>query len=1075
MVCNGLTQSKFANCGIVGSNIILGLGQSSSSLSLDLVEDVIDTDLTDATKECVFTAYSGEIGKIYTVNVGGLQYHGILKDHEIKLNSNGRTISANFGDGREFLANAQLIIGKYYGAIGVYETCLISNNTLNVLTELEPGVSSQFIDPAICSNAFTKKCDPDFGFMASGRDKDGMPVFNILKMFLTPRFLRLPLTDQPLRINLDDLFLKCLLPDPSDPSTSGRLSKGLFARINQNNISILEFVETVCRDIACDYYVFIRPYAFDDDGVPSYEIVVKVVDRSIDVSDITGNANILRDYIRTNYIGAGNFANSTTTDIQYGQEITNEATKKIVFGDHYRYFVEIYDRNSNNINRMSQVGSEHYQTGSFPNGWNQGFGYDGALFTPQLPGSITGVAPDSGTPIDANPYKSLSYSATQTPSVDYLPCRPDENMFGDQFEELAAMPGYMGHRIFQVLDERINKRLTPDDIFQPPEYNITATNFCDKGGFSVSYSIKGLKEALAITEGSDIAVLTHQELLMSSNFELYKQWCMNHEDSIGGHFGPLIYGDIWGKTSEKVISTILANFDSSNYDLVPSYIVDPKADARFEIVQRFVKKIYDDYYGKEFMVLLDRKEIGRTDHSNTDENPVANTDTHDICFAKSHNLAIADTFLIGGSGNHNLVPPLRESKINMTAGTRGGQFFAYRLNGDEANFEVSDKVCDGAWFSGPLDTGVLNIHATGLENFQNSDGTIAGFVNLGQYSGVYRRMGDLVASVEADTSRFDVNNMIFQNNSSTVLGAEGKFPELYVKADFDSNMYFCRLDEDNILPYGSGGDCVLVRFSIPQIPLKKRFLSFRERTVLANTAHAELFSIFDSGTYHSTEPKLTGVFNDVFKMVSSTGSEDDIQGAQNDLSMFNYADMHQFALFPKEIAIPFESQTQIYGPFSYAANFTGLVEVEDTEIAPWQFTVNLTNLNSTTQSWTDMIRDGFSRARNGVRGRLFQEKASINVVGIPSISLTDGLELAANAGSVLSNVNINYGSNGATTSLTFSTYSRQFAETERYVKEAASSLVKAKKDLNNQIRTERNKRRKFVADSRSTIRNVKEE
>ena len=50
-----------------------------------------------------------------------------------------------------------------------------------------------------------------------------------------------------------------------------------------------------------------------------------------------------------------------------------------------------------------------------------------------------------------------------------------------------------------------------------------------------------------------------------------------------------------------------------------------------------------------------------------------------------------------------------------------------------------------------------------LENFQNSDGTIAGFVNLGQYSGVSRRMGDLVANVEADTSRFDVNNMIFQN------------------------------------------------------------------------------------------------------------------------------------------------------------------------------------------------------------------------------------------------------------------------------------------------------------------------
>lgn len=1030
MVCNNaLTQSTFANCSVVGASISLGLGQSPSSLSLNLVEDVTGV-------YCAFNGYNGQIGSIYTANVGGLQYHGILTDHNIKLNAGGRTVDATLGDGRDFLANAKIITGKYYGSRGVYETCNSSINTLNIMSELEPGVSSQFSTFG-CNNYLTKKCDSSNGFMASGRDKSGMPVFSILRMFLTPRYLSLPLTNQTLRVNLDDLFLKCLIANELHPD---RLGKGLFLRIHQNSISILEFIETVCRDIACDFYVFIRPYQVSP--ITLYEIVVKLVDRSVDVAQITDNSTILRDYISDNYIGSGDFASSITTDIQYGQELTNEPTKKIVFGDYYKYFAEIREINPN----LSDW-SGHVQYGSFPPGWNTGFGYDGDPFTPAGPGAITGVAPGNNNPIDTNPYSSLVYSSGQTLDQDLLPCDVS-GIFGTGIAFAACQP-ILGHRIFQVLGEKtMTGVVDTDDIATPTRHKLFLTNFCDDGGFSIDYDVKALEDAIDVDLGLLVtsAPLTHQELMMSSNFELYKQWCLNHPNSIGGKFGEKIYGALWTQRAGKVISTLFKMLAAdASYDLVTPYIVDRTKDAKFEIVQQFVKQIYDDYYGTEFAVLLDRKQIG--------DSGVVNLYTHDICLAKSYNLSIIEALNNGG---------VSESIIEPSDGNLDrGWITAYPVNGDEPNFEISDKIAEGAWFSGPNHTGVLGLTPVKLQKFQNSDGTISGFVNLGPYKNVCRKLGSLIARLDAEDSAIQMDNMVIQSGN------------LYVKATFDSNLYFGQPDLGSVLSYDDGGDYVWARFSIPKIPLKKKILSFNDEVKIANTAHAELFSIMDGGTYKSETDALTTIYNEVFKMVDTSGNEEN-DGAQNDLSQFTYADMNQFALFPREVAVPFESQTQIYGPFSYAANLSGLVEVEDTELSPWQFVSNLSYPNAVVQSWNDMLREGQDTALHGVRSRLFQEKASVNLVGIPSISLTTGLELAANAGSVLSNVNINYGSNGATTNLTFSTYSKRFAQTEKYIKDATKDLIKAKKDLNQQIREQKNKNKRFESDSRSKIKQARE-
>ena len=1099
MSCNGLTQSTFQNCSVVGASISLGLGQSPSSLSLDLVEELVDTNSDGTlTDDCDFAGYAGSIGEVYTVNVGGLLYHGMLSDHKINIGSNGRTINATLNDGRDFLRNVRIITGKYYGPSGVYETCSASVNTLNVLYESEPAVNAQFVSDG-CSPVGVKKCDITQGFMASGRDKTGMPAFSIMKMFVAAdRKLTLPLSNQQLRINLDDLFLKMLEPETDDPTTpideSAFLSKGLFIKINQNSISVLDLVENICKDIACDFFVFIRPYSLQDPAVTTddYEIVVKVVDRSVDVTALTSNPNILRDYVRTNYLADSAIVNGivtansygdNTVSIDYGQELTNETTKKIVFGDSYRYFVEVSGSCEGN-------NTFHFQQPSFKTGWNTNFGYAGSLFGGALPGSITGVAPSQETPVDTNPQNYLSLlntvAGSQSNEDDLVNSTNRSSFdFNWQNEENVTCEQILGHRIFQVLGEEISTDGSATDISSPLIHKLYLTNFSsgadgNTAGFTVQYSTSRLKKALKIKDfdffGNPVNTkkpLTHEELLMSANFDLYKTWVFNHGNSFGGYFASKIYGKAWLRRGNKTRTTFKEMTDKNflSNKTPPNNVTELMDDRKFEQVQQYVKKIYDDYYGKEFAVLLDRRDFGNElkfpDSLEQEfiQDPVTRLASHDVCLARSYDMNTR--FGLGGY-------KIGSDTIPLTSSLDEGHAFCYKINGDETNYELSDQICDGAWFAGPNVTGVMGLHYSELTKFQNSDSTIGGFVNLGHISGVCRSLGGLGAILDSDFKQFKVEDSLIKEMSHCNSNKE----QMHIRATFDKNLYFCKLDSSNLLSYADGGDHILVRFSIPKIPLSKqkiRKLSDTDQFDDDNNAQPgslEAATLMFDGDFLSQDntEEHANVLNSVFdnRAMSRKARK---KGAQANLSMFNYLDMNQFALFPRSVAIPFESKTQIYGPFSFSANYKGGVDVEETDLSPWQYCTSLKSTNFGTElsiaatpisaSWQAMVNAGQQAALHGTRARLFQEKATLELVGIPSIDLNQGLELAANAGAVLSNVNITYGAQGATTQLNFSTYSRQFGETAQYIKNATRDFINSKRELNNKIQSEKNRRLQF--------------
>ena len=175
---NGLQYQRFLNSDVKGFTFSLGFGSQESSLSLELVEtqnppyNTIPTtnsysmpaehigkvdaggetysdisynefwagcDLTGFPEQiCDTEDYNGQLGHVYTFNLKDkdqnniFTYTGILADHDIKVDSNGKTVSARITDGKQYLDNFHLILDKTYSRNFIYGADGTSVNMLNV-------------------------------------------------------------------------------------------------------------------------------------------------------------------------------------------------------------------------------------------------------------------------------------------------------------------------------------------------------------------------------------------------------------------------------------------------------------------------------------------------------------------------------------------------------------------------------------------------------------------------------------------------------------------------------------------------------------------------------------------------------------------------------------------------------------------------------------------------------------------------------------------------------------------------------------------------------------------------------
>lgn len=1010
-----MKYAEFQGADIKGFNAKLGVNGQESELTLDLVESIAPPDAGEigtgssvppydqnaidfhrsVTQNCQIPGYSGILGHAYTVSVqdnnnNTLTFHGILQDHDIKMDNNGKTISARLTDGRQYLNNVTIIANKYYSRNNIYDKTGSSKNILNILYEAEKGVAAQFDDLGATGFA---KCDY---FMDSGADKDGIPAVFILGQFMTTRYLTLPLSNQTIAIDISDIF-------------NLANQKVKYLRIPETSINLLNLIETVCSEAASDFYVYM-----DKDNT-GYKIFVKHISRA-GVPNTT-----LRDYMRTLIGGSA----SKTLSYSYGQEATYENTRNIVFGNNYRYFVEI------NYDLQSQIFNGIYSPNGGAGTWNGGFFHLSSTTPNPNPQNLRNILLDQQEPI-----KTLDYSIQS--SGDSFASGNNSSQFSNNVFQCSCGTLNGGGRIAMVLGEKLNvpPALTVDGI---PTHKIYLSNLTNDS-INIEYDISDLCAMLGITCPGSVATLTQDELLFSETYESYFNWALAHPNSIGYVFGSAIFGALWTdlqKNSLKIFADIVDNgsFDSFK-DPAIAYPDTRISSKLFEVVHQYVKDIYNNYYGQEYIVLLDR-------------NLTNDFSRFDICLGKSYNtwsnLAVPNT---PSSSPSTATIPTANLLSDLT--NKGVIRYAIKTAGRNGYISASDYVVNGAWFAGMINN-VLGLDAnTGLSIFLNDDNTIGGFVKYGAYEKICKIIGGKVWSFRVDFSEMDPGDYVIYNET------------LYLRAQFSEEVYFAGFDN-------SVTDNTWVRFRIPRVKLVPDFCTTGALGRAASRLALIALSVMTDLTALSGVTEGTITLEDAIKdKLAGGGINAGVwDGIASNLSAVNLAKISTPATVPYSVAIPMESATMIYGPWTFTTNPSGATNVIEYDLNPWSFGFG-SNAHQT--GWINMVSAGNTIATNGSKGRTYQEKGSFSIVGIPNMTIGKDLNgFSAIDQAMLTDINFSYGSNGAVTSMNFQTYSPKFGSAPKYLVDTAKETIANKLEYMKQFREYGKKERATAVKLREEI------
>lgn len=984
--------SQFMGADIKGFNIRLGLGSQESEMTLDLVESVappgpgatgygtavpaytaIDNFHRSVNQGCLIPGYSGVLGQPYSltfvVDNNTLKFTGILQDHDIKIDSNGKTISARLTDGRQFLNNVSIIANKYYSRNNIYDNTGSSKNIINILWEAEKGVSAQF--DYLNATGFAK-CDY---FMDTGADKDGIPAIFILGQFMTSRYLSLPLSTKTIKIVIDEVYNMVN-------------TKAKYLRIPDTSLSLLSLIETACNEAGHDFYVYMD---YVDDG---YVMYVKTIDKSTGLSSFS-----LRDYIRNNfYINTATDTGNSTLSVTYGQEATYENTRNIIFGNNYRYFIEItYDL-------QSQV---------FNAGWNAGFLTQSSSSIYPAPYNPRTILTDQYEPIRTLEDNVTTQVFNSGNTGSFVPSLPGCT---------TCAPSNGGGRIAMVLGEKLNMPFAPN-AQGVPTHRMYVSNLTNDS-IDIEYDISELCNMLGVSCPGATARLTQDELLFSETYEAYFNWSLAHPGSIGYIFGSAIFGALWSdlqRNSLKIFADIVDNgsFDSFK-DPATAYPDARIGSKQFEVVHQYIKEIYNNYYGKEYVVLLDRN--------------IANSlSRYDICLGASYNVwpAGANGQLPQTSASQISIPTVNTSADLINNGVIK---YGIKTSGRNGYIAASDYIVNGAWFAGPSISTVLGIDATnGLSVFLNDDNTIGGFVKYGPYKDICKKIGGKVFAFRVDFSELDINDYVIYND------------ELYLRADFQEEIFFAGFDN-------SITDNAWVRFSIPRVKLIPNDcttgaigIAASRLALIALSVMTDLASL--SGVTDGTITLEQAIRDKLAGGGINPGVWD---GISSNLSATNLAKISTPAIVPRSVAIPMESATMIYGPWNYSTNPNGGTQIVEHDLNPWSFGIGQT---AHIDGWTSMITAGAALATHNAKGRTYQEKASISFVGLPDMVV--GANPGGYAGiekAFLSDISVSYGSNGTVTSINYQTYSPKFGSMPQYILNASKEIVNNKLQYLKQFR-----------------------
>lgn len=287
---------KFLGATVLSFNCSLGLGPSSeSTLNVDLIEDCDAGDSFTPGDESLLVGAPVYFPSNAT-NPMAFSFGGVLTNWTVQQSSSGKTFNAKVSDPRQLLDNTVVIIDSYVGPPQG------SVNYFNAYAYYEQSVLQ-----GDCA-----------AFGTSGSTERGMPYNKIMNALLETGVTICSPTGYNFRVDITTF--------PGFSSSSVQNSRLLpdWFRIAGPGVSLLELLRQACDVLAYDF--FVELYYINGENV----IKIGLIDLNVQPGSF---GSIVAAY------------NGTATDLGYGQELRNDKTKTIIFGEqvHYMSFANQFD------------------------------------------------------------------------------------------------------------------------------------------------------------------------------------------------------------------------------------------------------------------------------------------------------------------------------------------------------------------------------------------------------------------------------------------------------------------------------------------------------------------------------------------------------------------------------------------------------------------------------------------------------------------------------------------------------------------------------------------------------------
>ncbi len=567
---------------------------------------------------------------------------------------------------------------------------------------------------------------------------------------------------------------------------------------------------------------------------------------------------------------------------------------------------------------------------------------------------------------------------------------------------------YQGHEDFTILDyscsELIEAAILPDS---------TSDNF-NANAF-------------------DNFVLTEKELLSTGTFEGWFTWCLENRECENTPFG-ILAAKALGFDLEKSIEKSTAMFEAIKQgdtsgvavqftSLIDDDNIDDDEDRRnallrYRLCYEWLKEIYTSYYGKTFLI-----KIG-------DRTPLSQPTQTTI-------------------GGHT---PFKGVCVKNQTGNYPNRPFPFVVRGDgnADGLYVSDQTSSGGYPK----KGIAEILGLKLDQqvdwIVSEDGRIQCFVKFGQITTSGGTEPVLIKKFKS--VKMDENQNLVTDIAEWVVNLANMDPgsfyiqeddignhHLYIKADVSDSLYFTDRGQYVLVTLNDLVPLELYNTATTLIDAVKYFV------LLQPDKQESLFK-------HLIEDKVA-VYN------QNTGGADERLpfGARGNTSQLNLLKLQTISAMPAGAVIPMKSNIFSYGPYFHSANPTGGTEViVEESLAPWNFAkVDSNGVINTNTAYNTMDCVGKALAKDGAVGLQQLEKGRITVASWPSFNLGHSVDSVENGPTLLTDISVDYGSGGITTTYNFETYTPRFGRPGKHILDSWSDSIKQIQQTNRYLKEER--------------------